>query len=100
MPNEKLKMVGEIEDVYKGKTKKNNSDYYRFTFKDETGRISAMFMDNRQKKALSQYKEKGNEIPKKGDIVVFTGRKGDDTLWLDNIGIQNDQVYMKLSDIK
>jgi len=94
-----VKIVGVIEDVYKGKTRKNNSTFYKFQLKDEVGRTSALFLDGR-KKNLTKYIEQGLKIPEKDDIVVFTGRKGDDTVWLENIGILNDKIYMKLSDIE
>ena len=94
-----VKIVGVIEDVYKGKTRKNNSTFYKFQLKDEVGRTSALLLDGR-KKNLTKYIEQGLKIPEKDDIVVFTGRKGDDTVWLENIGILNDKIYMKLSDIE
>tara|TARA_R100000234_G_scaffold27535_1_gene15855 strand:- start:8331 stop:10889 length:2559 start_codon:yes stop_codon:yes gene_type:complete len=97
---DKVKMVGEVEDVYKGKTRKDNSNFYKFKMKDETGRTDALFMDTRRGKNLSTYIENGNKIPEKGDIVVFTGRKGDDIIWLEKMAIQNDRIFMKLSDIK
>lgn len=98
--NEKIKMVAEVEDVYKGKSKKNNSNFYRFEFKDEVGRIKGLFMDTARGSKLSEYLEKGNTIPEKGDIVIFTARKGDDILWLESIAIQNDRIFMKLSDTR
>ena len=94
-----VKMVGSIEDVYKGKTKKNNSTFYKFQLKDEVGRIPALFLDGNTKR-LTQYIEKGLKIPEKGDIVIFAGRKGDDVVWLEKITILNDKIYMKLSDVQ
>jgi len=94
-----VKIVGVVEDVYKGKTKKNNSPFYRFQIKDEVGRTSALFLDGRTKN-LTKYTEQGLKIPEKNDIVIFTGRKGDDTVWVENIGILNDKIYMKLSDVE
>tara|TARA_R110002020_G_scaffold126278_7_gene283948 strand:- start:529 stop:738 length:210 start_codon:yes stop_codon:yes gene_type:complete len=68
--------------------------------KDEAGRTSALFMDTKRGKNLSNYINNGNQIPEKGDIVVFTGRKGDDIVWLEKMTIQNDRIFMKLSDLK
>ena len=83
----------------KEETRKNNSPFYKFQLKDEVGRTSALFLDGRENN-LTRYVEQGLKIPEKDDIVVFTGRKGDDTVWLENIGILNDKIYMKLSDIE
>lgn len=98
--DDKVRMIGVIDDVYKGKTRKNNSTFYRFQLKDEVGKISAMFLDGGQKQKLTEYIEDGGEIPQKDDIVIFTGRKGDDILWIDAVGILNDKIYMKLSDVE
>ena len=68
--------------------------------KDEVGKVTAMFLDGGRQARLTEYIEDGLKIPEKDDIVIFTGRKGDDTLWIDNIGILNDKIYMKLSDIE
>ncbi|MDB4663521.1 hypothetical protein OAE74_00880, partial [Verrucomicrobia bacterium] len=97
---DKVKIVSEVEDVYKGKTRKDNSVFYKFQMKDEAGRTSALFMDTKRGKNLSNYINNGNQIPEKGDIVVFTGRKGDDIVWLEKMTIQNDRIFMKLSDLK
>ena len=93
-------MVGVVDDVYKGKTKKSNSVFYRFQLKDEVGCISAMFLDGGKHQRLTEYLEDGLKIPEKESIVVFTGRKGDDILWIENIGILDDKIYMKLSDVE
>lgn len=100
LKDENVKIVGVIADVYKGKTKKSNSTFYRFQLKDEVGTISAMFLDGGKKQRLTDYLEDGLKIPEVEDIVIFTGRKGDDVLWIENIGILNDKIYMKLSDIE
>jgi len=97
---DRVKMVGVIDDVYKGKTKKSNSTFYRFQLKDEVGSISAMFLDGGKHQRLTEYLEDGLKIPEKENIVVFTGRKGDDVLWIENIGILDDKIYMKLSDVE
>lgn len=100
LKDENVKIVGVIADVYKGKTKKTNSTFYRFQLKDEVGTISAMFLDGGKKQRLTDYLEDGLKIPEVEDIVIFTGRKGDDVLWIENIGILNDKIYMKLSDVE
>lgn len=100
LKDEMVKMVGVIDDCYKGKTKKSNSTFYRFQVKDEAGSISAMFLDSGRKQKLTEYIENGLKIPEKDDIVILVGRKGDDVMWIENIGILNDKIYMKLSDVE
>ena len=95
-----VKIVGVVEDVYKGKSKKNNKQFYRFIIKDEVGSVTGLFLDGGKNARLSDYLEDGLKIPDKENIVVFTGKKGDDVLWIENIGILDDKIYMKLSDVE
>jgi DNA polymerase-3 subunit alpha len=97
---ETVKVVGVIDDVYKGKTKKANASFYRFQLKDEVGSISCMFLDGGKNARLSEYLESGLKIPDKENIVIFVGKKGDDVLWVDKIGIMDNHICMKLSDIE
>lgn len=99
LKNDMIKVVGVIDDVYKSKTKKNNQ-FYRFNLKDEVGSITALFMDGGKKARLTEYLEDGLKIPEVENIVVFTGRKGDDCLWVEQISILDDKIYMKLSDVE
>ena len=41
-----------------------------------------------------------NKMPKKDSIIVFSARKGEDILFMDNISIIDEKIFMKLSDIK
>jgi hypothetical protein len=59
-----------------------------------------MFLDGGKHQRLTEYLEDGLKIPDKESIVVFTGRKGDDVLWIESIGILDEKIYMKLSDIE
>jgi DNA polymerase-3 subunit alpha len=95
---ERGKFIGVIEDCIKRKSKKD-IPYIKMTISDEYGTYDAMMMDNREK-ALSKYTNNGGKIPKKDNIVIITGQKGDDILFLDKLSIVDEKIYMKLSDIK
>ena len=99
LKNDMIKMVGVVDDVFKSKTKKNNQ-FYRFILKDEVGSITALFMDGGKKARLTEYLEEGLQLPESENIVVFTGRKGDDCLWIEEISVLDDKIYMKLSDVE
>jgi DNA polymerase-3 subunit alpha len=100
LKNDLVKIVGVVDDVYKGKSKKSNNQFFRIALKDEVGIVMGLFMDGGKKARLSEYLEDGLKIPEKENIVVFTGRKGDDVLWIENIAILDDKIYMKLSDVE
>jgi len=99
LKNDMIKMVGVVDDVFKSKTKKNNQ-FYKFILKDEVGCITALFMDGGKKARLTEYIQEGLQLPQSENIVVFTGRKGDDCLWIEEISVLDDKIYMKLSDVE
>jgi hypothetical protein len=44
--------------------------------------------------------DNGNKLPKEESIVIVTGRKGEDILFIDKMSILDEKIYMKLSEIK
>jgi DNA polymerase III alpha subunit len=98
--NEHVKIAGTVEDVRKGKTKKTGNTYYKIRVRDEYGSVDGLFMDAGKYHRLTEYTENGNKIPEKDDIVIISGRKGEDCVWLDGIKIEDQHIFMKLSDVK
>jgi len=98
--NEFLKFVGLVDDVRKGKTKKTGNTYYKITVKDECGKVDCLFMDAGKHARLTKYLEAGQKIPEKNNVVIMSGRKGDDCVWVENIKIEDQHIFMKLSDVK
>ncbi len=93
------RFIGTITDVFKKKSQNGNS-YLKLTLSDEVGSMQAIIGDwgNRQK--LTNYLNKGNAMPEKGNIVSVLGAKGDDILFMDDINILDKKIYMKLSELK
>ena len=93
------RFIGTITDVFKKKSQNGNS-YLKLTLSDEVGSMQAIIGDwgNRQK--LTNYLNKGNAMPEKGNIVSVLGSKGDDILFMDDINILDKKIYMKLSELK
>jgi DNA polymerase-3 subunit alpha len=96
--NSNLRVVGWVSESEK-RTSRNNNKYLKISLQDELGNINAMLMDGRDQK-MTNYFENGGSIPKKDSIVVLTGRKSNDTMFLDNIFILDEKIYMKLSELK
>ena len=42
----------------------------------------------------------GGKVPAKEDIVIIRGLKKDDAVFIDNIGIQSQKIFTKLSELK
>lgn len=97
--NENVRMVGVVKDCYRKKST-NGNKYAKLEIADETGKIKAMLLDSRQKLRLTEYLENGNKLPKEENIVIVTGKKGEDILFVDKLAILDEKIYMKLSEIK
>ena len=96
--NDRRKYIAVVEDSFKRKSK-NGNDYLKLTIGDEYGRYNAIMVDGRVK-SLKKYINDGNKIPEKGNIVIMFGAKGEDVLFLDNLSIVDERIYMKLSDLR
>jgi len=57
-------------------------------------------VDSRRSLTCTEYIENGNVIPDKDNIVVITGRKAEDVLFIDGMSIVDERICMKLSDLK
>jgi len=62
--------------------------------------INALFMDSNRESRLTDYLDAGNKLPKKDDVVILTGSKGDDIIFANTINTLKDKIYMKLSQVK
>lgn len=97
--NENVRMVGVVKDCFRKKSA-NGNKYAKLEIADETGKIQAMLLDSSQKARLTEYLDNGNKLPKEESIVIVTGKKGQDILFIDKLAILDEKIYMKLSEIK
>jgi len=91
------KYIGCIDDLFSRKSK-NGNQYLKLSISDDTGRFDGLLINGREKnldKFLSS-----NEMPDKNNIIVFSGTKGEDILFIDQMSVIDEKIYMKLSDLK
>ena len=95
--NSKVAFVGQIEEVYTGVSKnEKKTRYVRLKISDETSSISVLiFNDN-----IENNKLLNNKAFEEGNIVIAKGSKRDDCVFGDLLAIQDQQIYMKLNDLK
>jgi hypothetical protein len=69
----------------------------RLTNSDETGVLTALQFNAKigESKLIN-----GGRVPTKEDIVIIRGLKKDDAVFIDNIGIQSQKIFTKLSELK
>ena len=63
---------------------------------DETGTISVMIFD----KMKDRCETSNNGLPAKKSIVVVKGRKMEDVIFAHTVGVQENQIFTKLSEVK
>jgi len=95
--NSKVAFVGQIEEVFTGVSKnEKKTRYVRLKISDETSSISVLiFNDN-----IENNKLLNNKAFEEGNIVITKGLKRDDCIFGDLVAIQDQQIYMKLNDLK
>ncbi|NBW09891.1 MAG: DNA polymerase III subunit alpha [Caulobacteraceae bacterium] len=95
--NSKIAFVGQIEDVFTGVSKnEKKTRYVRLKISDETASMNVLiFNDN-----IENNKLLNNKAFEEGNIVIVKGLKKDDCIFGDLVAIQDQQIYMKLNDLK
>ena len=98
-PRSEVRCVGVLVDIVK-RTSRNGNKYARLELHDEKGVVNVLFMDGERESRLTDYLDAGNKLPKKDDVVIITGSKGDDIIFANTINTLKDKIYMKLSQVK
>ena len=94
-----VKFVGILTDIIR-RTSRNGNKYARLDLQDEVGTVDCLFLDGRRAPRLTNYLESGKKLPKKGEIIIVYGSKGDDVVFVDKLFPLKDKIYMKLSELK
>ena len=99
-PRESAKYIFSVAFSKKEKSRNGNL-YIKLELEDEYGSIDAIMCDTAREKKCSNYLE-NHAVPKEGSIVTLHGEKtrDGDAVFVNNMKIIDDQIYMKLKDIK
>lgn len=72
----------------------------RIFLSDETGTVVGIMSDGRNRPALTSYLDKGGEKPKKDNIITVVGSFSGDAFFINSLKVIDEQIYMKLSELK
>ena len=99
--NSRVNFIGTVEDTYSAKSRKG-TPYLRLTIQDETGVCTVMIFTQKNRDNIANCKrDNGGTLPVKKGIVIVKGVKKDgDTVFADLVRIQDQKIFMKLSEIK
>jgi DNA polymerase-3 subunit alpha len=95
---ETFKTAIQVTDFFT-KTSAAGNKYMNISGSDEKGLAKFLFMDNRREAKLTDFLDTGNKI-NKGDVLILTGTKSGDTLFVDSIKVIDTKIYMKTKDLK
>ena len=99
--NRRVNFIATVEDTYSAKSRKG-TPYLRLTLQDETGVCTAMIFTQKNRDNIANCRrDNGGFLPVKKGIVIVKGIKKDgDTIFADLVRIQDQKIFMKLSEIK
>ena len=97
--NSIVRFVGTVNDVV-SRTSASGNKYARIEAADETGNVTALFLDSAREAKYSLHVKSGKAMPKKGSIVILIGKKSNDIMIVDKLSLLEDKIYMKLSEVK
>ena len=92
---EKVVFISSVADYFKGKSKKG-SEYMRLLCSDETGNVTCLQFNQKIDESVLV----NGRAPIKDDVVIIRGSKRDDCIFIDDIGIQSQKIFTKLSELK
>ncbi len=97
---EKIMLVGIIQESEKRTSAKGNK-YIKMMITDETGSINAMIFDGKSGLIDQIIESNSGKLPSENDIVIINGAlKGNDAIYVNELGIQSNKIYCKLKDLK
>ena len=99
-PRESAKYIFSVAFSKKERSRNGNL-YIKLELEDEYGSLDAIMVDSARENKCSNYLEK-HPVPKEGSIVTLYGQKtrDGDAIFVDNMKIVDDEIYMKLKDVK
>ena len=89
--------IGRVEDKpYAGSSRAKKTPYLKLFIGDETGSVKVMIFSQKREDC----KRENGGFPKENQIVIVRGRKMDEVVFADAIGVQDNKVFTKLSELK
>ena len=88
--------IGTVQEKPYFSSSKNGNNYMKIFVDDETSTMKTMIFNKR----LDQCEQTNNGFPKESNIVIVKGVKKDEVVFADQISVQSNKIYTKLSELK
>ena len=98
----RVTFIGTIEEAFNPTKSKKGTPYFKIQVKDESSISTVLMFTNKHKDNIQMCRDSnGGSLPAKGNIVIVQGTRMDgDSVFADLIKVQDQKIYMKLSEIK
>jgi DNA polymerase-3 subunit alpha len=96
---EYCRIIGNVIET-KRATSKKGTDYLKVVIGDEKESITCMMFNTAKNRTIDNCQETNGRLPEEKDIVICSGQKNGDAVFLDTCGIQDVSVWLKVSQIK
>lgn len=97
--NENFRTVGEITEIMKGKSKAKETPYIKMIISDNSGQQKVMMFDTKKTPNIENCEAINGRPLKEKDIVIVRGRKKQDCIFAEMIGLQEMRVFQKFSQL-
>lgn len=92
--------VGIVQKIFSKKAK-NGNPYVRMLITDQDSTITALIFSGGRENGIEKCKDNNSgKLPKEDDIVLISGKKSKDAVFVSDLGIQSDKIYMRLQQLK
>jgi DNA polymerase III alpha subunit len=100
--NDRIISAALVTEVKNTLSKKNRKRMLRLQIEDGNKSLMVMLYDKSYDKWVGENRDNKGEVnfPKKEEIIIFSGKKSKDIIFLDNITVMDNKAYLKLSDLK
>jgi len=88
--------IGTVQEKPYFASSKNGNNYMKLFVDDETATMKTMIFSKR----LEQCEQTNNGFPEEANIVIVKGVKKDEVVFADQISVQSNKIYTKLSELK
>jgi DNA polymerase III alpha subunit len=90
--------VATILRVVNGTAKNaNKTRYLKMQLSDETANITGLMFG---KDRIDESKLREKKLPEEGDVIICRGLKNNDVVYVNEFGIQNNKIFMRLVDVE
>ena len=97
-----VNFIGTVEEAFSPTKSKKGTPYFKIQVKDESSICTILMFTNKNNDNIQKCRDMNDgALPAKGSIVIVKGQKMEgDTIFADLIKVQDQKIYMKLSEIK